>query len=213
MSTRNILLATLAIIVAIILGLLALISPLLNTDEPDNSTSAPAGVSGRPTPLPFDYIPPELATTLPTQDAPSYIGNPVPDIAVQTLDGDSIRLTDFEGKIIVLNFWASWCVPCQEELPLLQNYARGAGDDVEVIALTNPNNGQTIDDVTAFLETYNITDLLVVLDQHNALHSTFGVVVLPSTYFIDANGIVARRILGILTAAEVDRFVRELQES
>jgi thiol-disulfide isomerase/thioredoxin len=213
MSARNILLATLVIVIAVIIGLMVLIYAVLNDDEPDQVNLPPAAVSGRPTPLPYDYIPPELATRLPTQNAPSYLGSPVPDYAVQTLDGNPVRLTDFAGKVVVLNFWASWCVPCQEELPLLQNYARNSGDDVQVIALTNPNNGQTIGDVESFLQTYGITDLLVVLDQHNALHSTFGVLVLPSTYFIDPDGTVKRYIPGVLTVTEVDQFVRELQNS
>lgn len=214
MSARNTLLAVLVMVTAIVIGMVILTSSLLSEDDPATATSPPpAAVSGRPTPLPIDYSPPELATPTPSPEGPSYLGNPVPDTAMQTLDGDPIHLTDFAGKVIVLNFWASWCVPCQEELPLLQDYVRSAGDDVQVIALTNPTNGQTIDDVIAFLETYNITDLQVALDADNLLHSTFGVLVLPSTYFISPAGIVESRIFGVITAEEVDRFVRELQES
>ena len=211
---RNTLLAVLVILIVIVVGLFVLTSSLFSEDDPVTATSPPqAAVSGRPTPLPFNYRPPELATLTPSPEGPSYLGNPVPDTVMQTLDGDPIRLTDFAGKVIVLNFWASWCIPCQEELPLLQNYARSAGDDIQVIALTNPNNGQTIDEVTAFLEAYHITDLQVALDEDNLLHSTFGVIVLPSTYFIGPDGIVESRIFGVVTVEEVDGFVRELYES
>jgi cytochrome c biogenesis protein CcmG/thiol:disulfide interchange protein DsbE len=162
-----------------------------------------------PTPAPVTFIPPTpLPTLSPTPDP--LLDRPVPDATLTTLDGDPIRLGALGGEIVFLNFWATWCEPCKEELPELQalHEARGA-DRVRVIAVTDPDEGQTEADVRAFVDEYNLS-LTVALSSDAVLYRRFGVAQIPLTIIIDRAGIVRFRHLGALHDHDVALYLDRL---
>jgi thiol-disulfide isomerase/thioredoxin len=164
-----------------------------------NSTGQ--GRSGdRATPRPATFAPPTPAETLP----PSILDQPAPSITLSRLDGSTFTLQDYQGRPVVLNFWASWCTPCIEEMPALQAFSHTQGPDgALVLAVTDPDNAQTRMDVEDFLKKYNLT-LPVGLDQQMALHYAMGVAGLPMTFFIDAAGIVRGRRIGAVTLKDLE---------
>ncbi len=162
-----------------------------------------------PSPPPVTFIPP---TPLPAATAvPSLIDQPLPTFSLSTLDGETLSLPEsVAGKIVFLNFWATWCVPCEEEMPALQKLQdEHAADGVEVVAVTDPTSGQTEDDVRAFIEEHDLS-LTVVLSSELALYQTFNVLQIPVTYIIDRDGTVRDYHLGALTPGDIDAYLAEL---
>ncbi|GAE94362.1 thiol:disulfide oxidoreductase [Gracilibacillus boraciitolerans JCM 21714] len=92
------------------------------------------------------------------------IGNMAPDFELQTLAGETIRLSDYRGEPVMLNFWASWCSPCRAEMPDMQQFHHDTGMQILAVNLTaTETNSQ---DVSAFMEEFGLT-FTIPLDQEN----------------------------------------------
>jgi peroxiredoxin len=179
----------------------------------EGGSPQPAEVAVYPSPPPVTFVVPTPLPTLPptatVTEAP-VLDEPLPDLTLTTLDGDSIRLADLKGQIVFLNFWATWCAPCQEEMPALQALQDEHGaDGVRVIAVTDPTAGQTEADVLSFLKTYNLT-LTVALSSDAAFYQHFGVAQIPMTYIIDRAGIVRYRQIGALEPEDIATYLQRL---
>jgi peroxiredoxin len=119
-----------------------------------------------------------------------------PDLALQNVHGETERLADFRGRIVVLNFWATWCKPCQKELPILvASHASYAQRGVEFIA-ASLDDSETRKDVPDFVQRYRIPFRVWVgatPEQQAKLHLAKA---LPATAIVDRDGTVAFRIIG-----------------
>ncbi|TFD96633.1 TlpA family protein disulfide reductase [Jeotgalibacillus sp. R-1-5s-1] len=124
-------------------------------------------------------------------------GQAVPDVQAPTLDGDIIALKDLRGKKIILNFWATWCPPCMAEMPHMQDYYEGMAKEqnVEILAvnLTSKDNG--MDKVRSFVQDYELT-FPILLDDTGLLGEEFQAYSIPTTYLIDEEGIIQRKLMG-----------------
>jgi len=143
--------------------------------------------------------------------ADNLIDEPVPDFTLATLDGETIHLPDLAGKIVFLNFWATWCEPCQREMPALQTLLDERGGDVRVIGITDPASGQTEDDIRAFVDLYDLS-LTVALSSDLALYQRFNVLQIPMTLVIDRAGIVRFRHIGELEPDDIATYLDRLAE-
>ncbi|NLE52638.1 MAG: glycosyltransferase [Chloroflexi bacterium] len=194
---------------ALLAPVVALIAVAVIAATRDNETVPPDVPAMQfPSPPPVTYIPP---TPLPTATAPpSLVGAPAPDLTLTLLDGEQVRL-DTPGSVVTfLNFWATWCVPCEAEMPLLQETHDAYRDEgVQVIAVTDPNAGQTENDVRAFLSERDLT-LPVALETDQALFSAFAVAGIPVTYILDANGIVRAQHVGELHDHDIEHYLEDL---
>lgn len=121
---------------------------------------------------------------------------PAPETAFESLDGGEITLADFEGEVVVLNFWATWCAPCVHEMPTLDNLdAMMADEGVRVIAVSIDQGG--MEQVEPFLrDELNLDRLGIYLDEDSALAQAFEVRGMPTTYVIDAAGNVVGGMAG-----------------
>lgn len=116
-----------------------------------------------------------------------------PELALQDLNGKQQRLSDYRGKIVAVNFWATWCPPCRKELPSMQNtYEAFAKDGFEILAVNVGENWETI---APFLENFSIT-FPVLLDQDSKAIGEWKVLGLPTTFLVDPNGKITHRING-----------------
>ena len=124
------------------------------------------------------------------------VGQPAPDFAIRDVNGDIVRLSDFRGKVVVLNFWATWCPPCRAEMPDFQEVfeAREAAGDFAIRAVDKLLE-DTEDAVRQFVEEFGLT-FAVGFDETDEIFERYGVRGLPSTFFIDRDGILRQKSLG-----------------
>jgi len=173
-------------IAAIIIGAIALASlaallwPLLN--KPGTVTDA--GV---------------IRAQVEAEGAAGRIGALAPDFEWADLDGKTLRLSTYRGKVVVVNFWATWCLPCREEMPALQRVAASEPDLVVLeVDLMEPG-----DKARSFLDSLGLDRLQPVLDGDGATTRRFGVLTLPSTFFVDKDGVIRHLELRQMTEAMI----------
>jgi peroxiredoxin len=137
---------------------------------------------------------------------PPLIGSPAPEIALKDLRGQEVKLSDLHGKIVLLNFWATWCKPCKEEMPAMQAaYEKLRSEGFVVLAV---NELEDVQKVAEHIKTHGHT-FLVVMDHDNGVANRYGVVGLPASFLIDRQGIVREHIFGsLLTEERISELVR-----
>lgn len=141
---------------------------------------------------------------------------PNADLVLVDQDGTEHRLSDYRGKTVFLNFFATWCGPCQREIPDIEALYRDRGEnagEVVVLGVANPktsehpqNSDVGVDEVEAFIDEYGIT-YPVLMDTTGQLFSSFGVISFPTTFMIDKDGYVFGYAAGMLTADVMDNIV------
>ena len=127
-------------------------------------------------------------------------GSEAPDFTVYDLEGNAHKLSDFRGKPVLLNFWASWCGPCQMEMPDFQKFYESHGDKVNFV-IVNLTDGQqeTVESASAFIEEKGYT-FPVYYDTDIDAAAKYGVSAVPVSYFIDAEGYFVAWAQGALSA-------------
>ena len=134
------------------------------------------------------------------------VGRPAPAFDLQTLDGGRLSLASLRGSPVVLNFWASWCIPCREEAPLLTAAAADYGArGLRVVGVVYQDSAESARD---FMGRYGQT-YPGLLDPDGRTAIDYGVFGIPETFFIDASGIVRARQVG---AVSVDDLRRQIQQ-
>lgn len=140
-------------------------------------------------------------------------GEMAPDVSLTLLDGTPLRLADLRGKVVVVNFWASWCVPCRTESPTLQAFSEAAGEDTAVIGVGIRTDRDA--DARAFVAEYGLTypigrDTDTDRPGVGPIEAAFGLPsAYPATIFIAPDGRVARYHLGPVSAAQLAYAVDE----
>ena len=120
---------------------------------------------------------------------------PVPEFEFTDLEGDTHRLSDWKGKVVLLNFWATWCAPCREEMPSLDALQKAkGGEDFEVLTVASGRN--TAAAINRFFQESGVTGLPTLTDPQMALARAFGVMAMPVTILIDAEGNEVARMTG-----------------
>jgi cytochrome c biogenesis protein CcmG/thiol:disulfide interchange protein DsbE len=139
---------------------------------------------------------------------PPRIGTLAPEFVAQDADR-KIDIHDFQGKILILNFWATWCAPCVEEMPSLVELQRRLGPKgVTVVGVSVDVEG---DAYHHFLTSYKI-DFLTVRDPDHKSSNLYGTFKFPETYIIDRKGIVRRKFIGAVdwSQPEIVDFLTKL---
>ena len=125
-------------------------------------------------------------------------GQSAPDFELKTQDGKSIKLSDYRGQKVLLNFWASWCPPCKKEIPDLNEfYSEHKMEKITVLSVNMTYSEKNKQTIQAFQDMYKIRHP-VVLDQTGTIAGLYKIITIPTSYFIDSNGIIQKRIIGPL---------------
>ena len=130
-----------------------------------------------------------------------------PDFTVYDKEGNPVQLYDYTGKPLVLNFWASWCGPCQMEMPHFEDKYQELGEEVQFL-MVNMTDGsrETVDSASAFIEQQGYT-FPVLYDTDSDAALTYGAYSLPTTYFIDAEGYAVARATGAIDADTLQKGI------
>ena len=139
---------------------------------------------------------------------PPRIGTAAPDFTVKDAD-HSVTLSEFRGKVVVLNFWATWCPPCVEETPsLVQMQQRMKDKGVVVLAVSEDEDEAAYH---RFLKDHGV-NLLTVRDGEHKSNTLYGSIRFPETYVIDRNGVVRRKFIGPVdwTSPDITDYLSKL---
>ena len=130
-----------------------------------------------------------------------------PDFVVYDLDGNEVRLSDFFGKPIVLNFWASWCGPCKMEMPDFNQMHLEMDDQIHFLMINMTDGSrETVDIASAYIQSQGYS-FQVYYDTASSAALTYGVYSLPTTYFIDAQGHAIAQATGAIDAATLQQGI------
>ena len=121
------------------------------------------------------------------------VGKPAPDFDTVDLEGKVWSLSKLKGKVVFVNFWATWCAPCREEMPSMQRlYEKIPKDKFEMLALFN-NDKKTI--VKDFVATLGLT-MPILSDEYNFAGTKYGLTGLPETFIVDKQGVIREKFIG-----------------
>ncbi|MCS4538738.1 MAG: DUF3179 domain-containing protein [Thaumarchaeota archaeon] len=133
------------------------------------------------------------------------IGWQAPNFSLQSLSGEQLSLNDFRGKIVIVNFWASWCPFCVEEMPEFEKLNREMGGKVVVLGI---NRAETVEKQNEFLNSLDTKITYKLLsDTDDSIAKAYNIRVMPTTFFLNENGVIAQKKLGPLTLDEMKQLV------
>lgn len=141
-----------------------------------------------------------------SQPAVPEVNKAAPDFALTTLTGDSVRLSELKGRVVAVNFWATWCGPCRLEMPLLQTYADRYPEDLTVLAV---NDAEPIEKVQPYVDDLGLR-FPILLDEKELVTRLYRVRGFPTTIFIDRDGKIRYQHLGLLMEDQLRGYLTEL---
>lgn len=139
-----------------------------------------------------------------------FAGEPLqaPSFSVRGLDGRTVRLTEFKGKPLVLDFWATWCAPCRATMPHLDTVQKRYRERGLVVLGVSVDD-QDADFVKRYVARLGVKFRLAMADEE-VLDSYGPIRSIPTTFFIDRRGVVTRRVVGYIDEETLDSYVTEL---
>lgn len=135
-------------------------------------------------------------------------GDPAPKFELENLDGKIASLSDYEGKVVVLNYFATWCVPCVDEAPELEAFSREYGDKYKLLII---DRGETRDRVKKFIEKHDTGSSTYLFDYNSKVSKMYGVLKQPETFVIDKKGTIREYIQGPITKMELYNLVSKYE--
>ncbi|MHB8629701.1 MAG: TlpA family protein disulfide reductase [Aggregatilineales bacterium] len=158
--------------------------------------SRPAN-AGLPIAPAVDYIPTRLVDTV------------APDFTLKTTSGLTITLSQLRGQIVFLNFWATWCVPCQQEMPAFQQLISGQIPGHATVLAVDTDPTETNDDIINFQAGLGV-HVPAALDTDGSVSNAYQILAKPHTYIIDARGVIRYEQLGALTPDDIRQYIAAL---
>lgn len=128
------------------------------------------------------------------------VGYIAPDFQLQNVKGESIALASLRGKIVLINFWATWCGPCRSEMPSMEEIYRDFNrKDFEILAVSTDEDGST--SVKPFVQEYGFT-FPVLIDETLKINDLYGVTSIPTSLIVDRSGMITNRFFGAIDWAD-----------
>ena len=124
--------------------------------------------------------------------SPPLVGGPAPAFKLETVDGQIISMADLKGQFVVLNFWATWCVPCIKEMPEFQKAHLSLDQKVKIIGI---NLAESKEKVSEYIRNKGFS-FPVLLDGYGNVSQEYEVIHLPVTFFISPDGVIRRKLFG-----------------
>lgn len=124
----------------------------------------------------------------------ALVGEVAPDFTLMNMDGEPVTLSELQGQVVLINFWATWCPPCREEKPTMEKlYQRFRDEGLVVLAVNVEENGHQV--VSQYLMNYHYS-FPIVLDPRAAVQSQYGVFRYPESFVVNREGVIVERVIG-----------------
>ncbi len=133
-------------------------------------------------------------------------GASAPGFSLQTMDGKTVQFTQYRGKPVLINFWATWCGPCEEEMPLIQKAADDYGQKLVILGI---NDDEAIDQVRPFVQQHHLS-FNILMDPGAKVTDLYQVRGFPTTYFVDANGKIQAIQIGQMSAEILNKYLSQI---
>lgn len=134
------------------------------------------------------------------------VGSIAPNFELISVAGDYIRLSELQGKMVILNFWATWCAPCILEMPNFQNVHEQYKSELAVVAVNAGESRQVVD---AFVGELDL-NINILLDPGRDVEKLYYLRGYPTTFFIDSEGVVQVKHIGLLTEGQLTGYLRQV---
>jgi thiol-disulfide isomerase/thioredoxin len=154
----------------------------------------------------YDGSTPQTLTHEETEETEETEAIPAWDFTLQNLDGEMVSLSDFQGKPVLLNFWATTCPPCLIEMPLIQETADRFSEELVVLLV---NVGESMEDIRAFAER-NDYHLNFLEDTEALVAGDYRVRGIPTSFFIDAEGMIQATYIGMMDEAIMSYYLEKI---
>lgn len=189
MKKMRILLTTLA---ALLVVAMIVITITTNIKTKDKASESDEYESGNIDDLPDDIVDENLDL-----DSGLEVNNEAPDFELTSLTGETVKLSDYKGKTVMLNFWASWCPPCRVEMPHMETYYQEykEAENIEILAvnMTTLERGSK-EKVGEFVDKHNLT-FPILMDEEGDIMDLYKVMVYPTTYIVNPEGIITDKVM------------------
>lgn len=134
------------------------------------------------------------------------VGAIAPEFELETIEGETLKLSDFRGKAVLINFWATWCGPCRVEMPALQSRFDFYSPDLVILAV---DNDESLELVSAFFDELGLT-FPALLDPGAVIQDLYKIRGYPSSFVVDRDGIIRAIHIGIMTEDQLDGYLAEV---
>lgn len=157
-------------------------------------------------------VPPVSQDAAARAETGSFPGDLAPDIKMRDIDGRERSLSDFRGKLVFLNFWATWCPPCKAEIPeMVRFYDKNGGRHFEIVAVNLTATESSVENVRTFVKERGMT-FPVLLDADDLAEALFGIQAVPTTLVISPEGVILVRKTGSINGLWMKRQLSLLPE-
>jgi cytochrome c biogenesis protein CcmG/thiol:disulfide interchange protein DsbE len=136
-----------------------------------------------------------------------FQGKPAPEFVLKDLNGNTVKLSDYRGKAVLLNFWATWCPPCKAEMPwFVDMQKRYAAQGLQIVGVSMDDDGP--EDVAKFAKEIGV-NYPIVMGKEEVAQKYGSVEFLPTSFFIDRNGNIIDRVFGIVERKDIEEKVQK----
>ncbi|MBS4190861.1 redoxin family protein [Bacillus sp. FJAT-49705] len=137
-------------------------------------------------------------------------GNKAPDFELLDLEGNTVKLSDYKGKTILLNFWATWCPPCMAEMPYMEKlYNKYKNEGFEILAVNVTTSEKKRTNVDEFVKNNALT-FTIPLDEKGTATHDYDIRVYPTSFFIDSDGVIRKKVLGAVNEEVMEHEIKRL---
>lgn len=137
-------------------------------------------------------------------------GELAPDFTLLTADGEELKLSDYRGKRVMMNLWASWCPPCIAEMPDLQSFFSAHKDEgIEVIGINLTESEAHKEGIYQFIDDFELT-FPVVFDEASQVADLYQVTTIPTTFILNSKGEIEQKIVGPLTYEIMEELMQQV---
>lgn len=142
--------------------------------------------------------------------SPNDAGRLAPDFMLPALDGTEVSLSQLSGQPVLINFWASWCIPCRDEMPeLVRVYESHKAEGLMILGV-NLTYSDSVHSVQAFANEFNITFPVLLDEEASVAGKIYQIPGLPTSVFVTQDGTIERIQVGVMSGRQVDEYVAEI---